>query len=73
MEKEKKKYKYPEAQARATKKYHEKTYSHFSVAMRKEVKAELDAYCQAQGKSVNGFINELVVKKLRREAKRNSG
>lgn len=64
---EKKKYKYPEAQARATKKYIDKNFSKITILIRKENKELFTEYCKQQGKSFNKVLNEYINKTIGKE------
>ena len=48
------------AQQRATMKYMKKTYDELKVRVPKGRKAEIEARVQAEGKSINGIINDFL-------------
>ena len=48
---------YSDAQKRATAKYNAKAYDRIEVKVAKGKKAEIKAYAESKGESVNGFIN----------------
>lgn len=53
-----------EAQQRAVAKYQKKNYERKVVLVRKENLYALERYCQANGKSFSGLINELLAKEI---------
>ena len=55
------------AQQRATNKYISKVYDRINLTVPKGTKSVIQARAEAQGKSVNGFINEAIEEKLARE------
>ena len=51
---------YSDAQKRATAKYNAKAYDRIEVKVAKGKKAEIKAYAESKGESVNGFINRFI-------------
>lgn len=51
---------YSDAQKRATAKYNAKAYDRIEVKVAKGKKAEIKAYAESKGESVNGFINRVI-------------
>ena len=51
---------YSDAQKRATAKYNAKAYDRIEVEVAKGKKAEIKAYAESKGESVNGFINRVI-------------
>ena len=55
------------AQQASVNKYVKSNYDRINVTMPKGRKEIIKAHAEAQGKSVNGFINEAIVEKLERD------
>lgn len=55
------------AQQRAVHKYVRANYDRIEVTVQKGQKATIKAHAEAQGKSVNGFINEAIEEKMERD------
>ena len=51
---------YSDAQKRATAKYNAKAYDRIEVKVAKGKKAEIKAYAESKGESVNGFTNRVI-------------
>ena len=51
---------YSDAQKRATAKYNAKAYDRIEVKVAKGKKAEIKAYAESKGESVNGSINRVI-------------
>ena len=60
------------AQQRAVSKYMKENYDEIKVRVEKGQKEIIKAHAEAQGKSVNGFINEAIEEKMERD-KREAG
>lgn len=54
----------PTARTRANRKYNEKAYDRISVTVPKGRKAEVEAFAKANGESVNGIINRLLMREM---------
>lgn len=54
----------PTARTRANRKYNEKAYDRISVTVPKGRKAEIEAFAKANGESVNGIINRLLMREM---------
>ena len=52
------------AQQRATIKYMKANYDEIRIRVKKGRKAEIQAYVEAHGESLNGFINRLIQKEM---------
>lgn len=52
------------AQQRATIKYMKANYDEIRIRVKKGRKAEIQAYAEARGESLNGFINRLIQEKM---------
>lgn len=57
------------AQQRAVSKYMKENYDEIKVRVEKGQKEIIKAHAEAQGKSVNGFINEAIEEKMERDKK----
>lgn len=55
---------YIESQRAATARYNKKTYDVIGVRVKKGQRAQIKAFAQSQGKSVNALINELLEKAM---------
>lgn len=55
------------AQQKAVTKYVKNKYDRFGLTMQKGLLDIIKAHAEAQGKSVNGFINEAIEEKLERD------
>lgn len=55
------------AQQKAVAKYMKENYDEIKVRVPKGKKEEIKAAADSQGKSVNGFINEAIDEKMKRE------
>lgn len=55
---------YIESQRAATARYNKKAYDVIGVRVKKGQRAQIKAFAQSQGKSVNGLINELLEKAM---------
>lgn len=55
------------AQQKATNKYIAGNYDRINLTLPKGQKEIIKAHAEAQGKSVNGFINEAIEEKMERE------
>lgn len=55
------------AQQRAVHKYVRANYDRIEVTVQKGQKATIKAHAEAQGKSVNSFINEAIEEKMERD------
>lgn len=55
------------AQQRAVSKYMKENYDEIKVRVDKGQKGIIKAHAEAQGKSVNGFINEAIAEKMERD------
>jgi predicted HicB family RNase H-like nuclease len=55
------------AQQRAVTKYMKENYDEIKVRVPKGEKAAIQVHAEAQGKSVNSFINEAIDEKMERE------
>ena len=55
------------AQQRAVNKYMAANYDRINLTMPRGKKEEIKAYAEAQGKSVNGYINEAIHEKMERD------
>lgn len=51
---------YSEAQKRASRKYNEAAYDRLNIYIKKGMKDKIKATAEAQGKSVNEFVRELI-------------
>lgn len=49
-----------EAKKRANRKYNDKTYEQLKVLVHKGEREKIKAYAESQGKSLNGYINDLI-------------
>lgn len=58
---------YIESQRAATARYNKKTYDRIEVVVKKGRKAEIKAFAQRQGKSVNGLITDLLDQAMKNE------
>lgn len=58
---------YIESQRAATARYNKKTYDRIEVVVKKGRKAEIKAFAQRQGKSVNGLITDLLDEAMKNE------
>ena len=61
---------YTEAQKRATAKYNAKAYDRIEVKVPKGKKVSIQAYAEANGESVNGFINRAIEETMARDAEK---
>lgn len=50
--------------------YNKKVYDEIKVRVAKNKKEIIQSHAQAQGKSVNGFINEAIDEKMQRDIKK---
>ena len=57
-----------EARRRANEKYNAKAYDEIKIRVPKGRKAEIQAHAEAQGKSLNGFVNEAIEEKIVRDS-----
>ena len=55
---------------KAQNKYIAKTYDRINLTVSKGKKELIQSHAQAQGKSVNGFINEAIDEKMQRDSER---
>lgn len=55
------------AQQKAVTKYMKENYDEIKVRVDKGRKAEIKAHAEAHGQSVNGFINEAIDEKMKRD------
>lgn len=55
---------YIESQRAATARYNKKAYDVIGVRVKKGQRAQIKAFAQSQGKSVNALINELLEKAM---------
>lgn len=55
------------AQQRAVSKYMKENYDVFQIRMPKGRKAVIQAHAQAQGESVNGFVNRAIEETMERD------
>lgn len=55
------------AQQKATAKYVKNSYDRLEIKVPKGKKAEIQAFADKQGKSINGFVNEAIDEKMRAE------
>ena len=55
------------ARIAANNRYNAKAYDRINIAVPKGKKDEIKAVADSQGKSVNGFINEAIDEKMKRE------
>lgn len=53
-----------EARKRANEKYTKKAYDDLKLRVKKGEKEKIKEYAESQGKSLNGFINELIYKAM---------
>ena len=53
------------AQIKASAKYNEKTYTRFSVMLKKDLAKQFENYCNKNGLSKNGAITKLIEKELK--------
>ncbi len=51
---------YTEAQKRATAKYNAKAYDRIEIKVAKGKKAEIQAFAESRGESVNAFVTRLI-------------
>lgn len=58
---------YIESQRAATARYNKKAYDRIELVVKKGRKAEIKAFAQRQGKSVNGLINDLLEQAMKQE------
>ena len=58
---------YTESQKKATAKYKEKAYKRIPLDVRTEEYEELKEYCDRTGKSINGFIRDLIKEAIKKE------
>ena len=58
---------YTEAQKEATARYNKKAYDRFGVTVKKGRKAEIVAFAQRQGKSLNRMIVDLIDQAMKEE------
>lgn len=58
---------YIESQRAATARYNKKAYDVIAIRVKKGQRAQVKAFAQRQGKSVNGLINELLEKAMYEE------
>ena len=49
-----------EARKKANQKYNEKSYDQLKVLVKKGTRDKIKAFAENQGKSLNGYINELI-------------
>ena len=56
-----------EAQKRATQKYDAKAYDRIELKVAKGKKAELQAYAETNGESLNGFVNRAIDEAVERD------
>ena len=56
-----------EARRRANEKYNAKAYDEIKIRVLKGRKAEIQAYAEAWGESVNGFINRAISEAMERD------
>ena len=56
-----------EARRRANEKYNAKAYDEIKIRVLKGRKAEIQAYAEARGESVNGFINRAISEAMERD------
>ena len=49
-----------EARKKANQKYNEKSYDQLKVLVKKGTRDKIKAFAESQGKSLNGYINELI-------------
>ena len=49
-----------EAKKRANRKYNDNTYEQLKVLVHKGEREKIKAYAESQGKSLNGYINDLI-------------
>lgn len=59
------------AQQKAVSKYMKENYDEIKVRVEKGQKEIIKAHAEAQGKSVNGYINEAIEEKMERDRKEN--
>lgn len=58
------------ARTRASNKYASKAYDRIALQVKKGKKETIQQHAQAQGKSLNGFINEAIDEKMERDNKK---
>ena len=63
---------YSESAKRATAKYQRKTYDRISLIVHKGDREIIAKYCETQGKTVNGLINELLEREIKELQERRS-
>jgi len=56
-----------EARKKANAKYNAKTYDRLEITVKKGRKAELKAYADKRGESLNGFVNRAIVETMERD------
>ena len=55
-----------EAKKKANKKYNEKAYDQLKIVVKKGERDIIKAYAESIGKSLNGYINDLIVSDMER-------
>lgn len=60
------------AQTRASNKYNAKAYDRISLQVKKGVKSVIQEHADAVGKSLNGYINEAIEEKMKRDKEKTS-
>ena len=66
---EKKRYRYPEAEAKATKKYQDAHYARVTVVVTKEKKQRFQEFCQRHNITESKALNEAIDYLLRKEVR----
>jgi len=57
-----------EARKKANAKYNAKAYEQIQIRVQKGKKSDIQAFAEKQGKSINGFINEAIDEKIKRDS-----
>ena len=56
----------PTARSKANRKYNEKAYDRIALVVKKGQREQIKAYAEAQGESLNGYINRLIADDMNR-------
>lgn len=56
------------SQTRAKNKYNAKTYDNLRIIVPKGKKDVIKAFAESKGKSINGFVNEAIDEKMKRDS-----
>lgn len=56
------------SQTRAKNKYNAKTYDNLRIVVPKGKKDVIKAFAESKGKSINGFVNEAIDEKMKRDS-----